>query len=59
MPAGAVAFARDPGFACVVNLGPEPLAPPAGSQALLYSVPLTGDGRVPTDATAWFGVGAD
>jgi alpha-glucosidase len=59
MPTGVVAFARDPGFACVVNLGPEPLAPPAGSTPLLCSVPLTQDGRVPSDAAAWFGVGVD
>jgi alpha-glucosidase len=53
-PEGALAFARDPGFACVVNVSADPLPTPEGTELLLGSGPLTVDGRVPRDTAAWF-----
>jgi alpha-glucosidase len=53
-PDGALAFARDPGFICVVNLSRDPVPEPERAQALLSSGALTSDGRVPRDTTAWF-----
>ncbi|WP_067496911.1 glycoside hydrolase family 13 protein [Actinoplanes sp. TFC3] len=35
------------------NFGDEPVALPGGSQVLLSSGPLTGDGQVPPDVTVW------
>ncbi|MBV9804731.1 MAG: DUF3459 domain-containing protein, partial [Solirubrobacterales bacterium] len=55
-PAGALAFAREPGFACLVNISGGPVAPPAGSELLISSGPLSSDGRVPADTAAWFSV---
>jgi alpha-glucosidase len=51
---GALAFARHPGFACIVNLSGDPVCPPAGAQLLLSSGPLTDDRGVPADTAAWF-----
>ena len=53
-PAGALAFAREPGFACVVNVTAEPLIPPEDAQLLLASGPLSSRGRIPADVAAWF-----
>jgi alpha-glucosidase len=53
-PAGALAFARHPGFLCVVNLSAEPVPAPTGARSLISSGPLTTGGRVPADTTAWF-----
>jgi alpha-glucosidase len=53
-PDGALAFARDPGFVCIVNLSGNPVPPPDGSTVLLASGPLTRDGRVPVDSAVWF-----
>ncbi len=53
-PNGALAFARDRRFVCVVNVSEDPVSPPAGAEVLLSSGPLTDDGRVPADTTAWF-----
>ncbi len=53
MPDGAIAFTRDPGFACLVNVSAAPVAVPEGWELLLTSGPLT-DGAVPADTTAWF-----
>jgi alpha-glucosidase len=55
-PTGALAFARDPGFACVVNLSAEPVPAPARAQLVVSSGPLDRDGRVPADTAAWFEV---
>jgi alpha-glucosidase len=55
-PAGALAFARDPGFACIVNLSAGPVALPGGAKTLISSGPLTVDGRVPADTAAWLAV---
>jgi alpha-glucosidase len=52
VPAGVLAFARDPGFMCVVNLAAEPIPSPAGA-LLLASGPLTEDGRLPPDTALW------
>ncbi|MBL0887571.1 glycoside hydrolase family 13 protein [Myceligenerans indicum] len=48
-----VAFTRGAGFACVVNLGPDPVALPGGATTTLTSAPLTDDGRLPPDTAAW------
>jgi alpha-glucosidase len=47
-----IAFDRDPGFTCVVNTGPDPIALPPG-QVLLSSTDLPSDGTLPADAAAW------
>ena len=47
-----LAFRRDPGFACWVNLGSEPVALPDGATLLLASQDLI-DGRLPADTAAW------
>jgi alpha-glucosidase len=48
-----LAFERGPGFACVVNFGPEPVAPPVAGRVLLASGPLEPDGRIPADTAVW------
>ena len=53
-PAGALAFGREPGFACVVNLSAGAVAPPRSSKLLISSGPLDADGRIPDDTAAWF-----
>ena len=53
MPEGALAFTREPGFACVTNVDADPVEVPAGWTLLLASEPLVG-GRVGGDTTAWF-----
>jgi alpha-glucosidase len=53
-PAGALAFARDPGFTCIVNLSAaEPVALPGGAKVLISSGPLAGEDRVPGDTAVW------
>ena len=54
MPDGALGFAREPGFVCVVNVSAEPIAAPDAATLLLASGPLTDEGRVPADVAAWF-----
>ncbi|HEY3469868.1 MAG TPA: alpha-amylase family glycosyl hydrolase, partial [Amycolatopsis sp.] len=49
---GVLSFAREPGFACVVNLAAEPCELPDGARILLASAPLEG-GRLPPDAAVW------
>jgi alpha-glucosidase len=54
-----LAFRRDPGFVCVVNVGDEPAAPPDAvrdGSLLLSSDPLEADGRLPGATAAWYGV---
>jgi alpha-glucosidase len=53
-PDGALAFARDPGFVCVVNMTAEPVPAPQRAELLLSSDALAGDGAVPGDTGAWF-----
>ena len=58
-PEAVLAFRRDPGFVCVVNVGDEPAAPPDAvrdGQLLLASAPLPPDGALPGATAAWYGV---
>ncbi|HET6855722.1 MAG TPA: alpha-amylase family glycosyl hydrolase [Streptomyces sp.] len=50
--AGTLAFTREPGFGFVANLGPGPVALPAGSRVLLAGGPLDGD-LLPPDTAVW------
>ena len=54
-PDGVIAFARDPGFACVVNLRDAPVAFPVTGEVLLASAPLVDDGGIPSDGAVWLG----
>ncbi|HEY3546672.1 MAG TPA: glycoside hydrolase family 13 protein [Propionicimonas sp.] len=47
-----LAFRREPGFACWVNLGGEPVTLPDGATLLLASQELS-DGQLPPDTAAW------
>mgnify|MGYP002623345110 CR=1 FL=1 len=51
-PDRVLAFARDPGFACVVNLSREPVRLPPHRQKLLASSALDGDLLAP-DTAVW------
>ncbi|MFI6329749.1 alpha-amylase family glycosyl hydrolase [Micromonospora chersina] len=51
-PDKVLAFARDPGFACVVNLSAAAVPLPAHERLLLASGPLDDD-RLPPDTAAW------
>jgi alpha-glucosidase len=51
-PPGTIAFERDAGLRCVVNVDGAPLALPPGATVLLASEPL-GDGPLPPGASAW------
>ncbi|MEB3371861.1 glycoside hydrolase family 13 protein [Saccharopolyspora sp. S2-29] len=51
-PVGVLAFHRDPGFACVVNMSAAPQPLPAHARVLLASDALDGD-RLPPDAAVW------
>ena len=51
-----IAFRRANGWASVTNFGAEPAELPAGD-ILLVSGPLTDDGRLPQDTTAWIALG--
>ncbi|MGP3964291.1 glycoside hydrolase family 13 protein [Nonomuraea sp. 3N208] len=54
LPAGpdVLAFTRDPGFACVVNLSRAPIELPAHTRVLLLSGDLA-HGLLPPDTAAW------
>jgi alpha-glucosidase len=52
-PDGVLAFAREPGFTCVVNLSGPPVPLPAGTEPLLTSAPLTADREVPSETAVW------
>jgi alpha-glucosidase len=49
---GVLAFSRESGLTCVVNLTPEPIDLPPYSELLLASSPLD-EGRLVSDASAW------
>ncbi|MFM9372650.1 glycoside hydrolase family 13 protein [Streptomyces sp. Da 82-17] len=51
-PAGVLAFTREPGFTCVVNLSSEPYELPEHESVLLASGHLE-DGRLAPDTAAW------
>jgi alpha-glucosidase len=53
-PDGALAFAREPGFACLINLSTEPVPAPAGGNPLLSSGTLARRGGVPPDTAVWY-----
>jgi alpha-glucosidase len=56
-PEHVLAFARDPGFVCTVNLGPEPVGLPEYGDLLLASGPTTASAKgivLPADTTAWW-----
>ena len=55
-PAGVLAFTREPGFTCIVNLSADPMAPPSAGKLLISSGPLDAGGRIPGDTAAWFAV---
>jgi alpha-glucosidase len=55
-----LAFRREPGFVCVVNLGDKPADVPEGllpngAVVALASGPIDADGRVPGTAAVWYG----
>lgn len=52
MPEAAVAFAREPGFLCVLNCGDRPVRLPRHRRVLLASGGLD-DNRLPANAAAW------
>ncbi|MEU4664243.1 glycoside hydrolase family 13 protein [Micromonospora chalcea] len=51
-PHGVLAFAREPGFTCLVNLGDAAVPLPAHDELLLASGPLDDD-RLPPDTAVW------
>ncbi len=51
-PTEVLAFDRDPGFACWVNLSEVAVPLPAGAEVLLSSGPVQ-DGRLGVDQTVW------
>ena len=53
-PEGVIAFARDPGFVCIVNLSGDPVSAPHRAEKLLASGPLTEGNRVPVNTAAWY-----
>jgi alpha-glucosidase len=53
-PEGVIAFARDPGFVCIVNLSGEPAQALDGAAQLLTSGPLTDLGELPADTAGWY-----
>jgi alpha-glucosidase len=55
---GTLCFARDPGFACFVNLSDEPVPLPESAELLLCSAPLTARGELGPDAAAWIATDA-
>ena len=53
MPTGALAFERDHGFVCIVNLSTAPVVVPPRSKILLASGPLSVNGAIPSDVALW------
>ena len=63
LPPTVLGFRREPGFACLVNVGSDPIAladvasawhgRPA-PRALLASEPSSADGVIASDATVWW-----
>ncbi|WP_369392953.1 glycoside hydrolase family 13 protein [Streptomyces sp. CG1] len=54
-PTGVLAFRREPGFVCVVNLSAEPYPLPERTSILLTSEPVE-DGHLAPDQAAWLAV---
>jgi alpha-glucosidase len=57
-PEGALAFARDPGFACLVNVSADTVPVPEGARVLLASAPLAEDGSLGPDTAVWLATAA-
>lgn len=55
MPPGALGFAREPKFLCLVNYTADPVALPDDAQILLASAPF--EGGLPADTAVWLQVG--
>jgi alpha-glucosidase len=51
-PPDVLAFARHPGFLCLVNLSAQPSPLPGGGRVLLASSPMAA-GALPADTAAW------
>ncbi len=51
--ADVVVFTRQPNFACVVNLGTEPVESPVSGRVPLSSSPLTASALIPGDTAVW------
>ncbi|MEE4418096.1 glycoside hydrolase family 13 protein [Streptomyces bugieae] len=51
-PAGVLAYHREPGFACIVNLSSEPYELPA-HEAVLLASGVVEDGRLAPDQAVW------
>jgi alpha-glucosidase len=51
--ADVLAFSRDPGFVCMVNVGVDPAPLPEHRDVLLASAPLTDDGQLAPDTAIW------
>jgi alpha-glucosidase len=56
-PEGTLAFAREPGFTALVNVSSTPVSLPEDAEILLASGPLTANGSLPADTTAWLRTG--
>jgi alpha-glucosidase len=56
-PNGALSFARDPGFVCVVNVDAAAVPRPEGTSVLLASGPLAPDGAIPAATAVWLRAG--
>ncbi|GAB7035694.1 glycoside hydrolase family 13 protein [Streptomyces sp. NPDC021749] len=54
-PAGVLAYRREPGFCCLVNLSSEPYELPA-HEAVLLASGLVEDGRLAPDQAVWLAV---
>jgi glycosidase len=52
VPDGVLSFTREPGFRCVVNIGPEPYEVPADAEVLISSG-LAGTRSVGRDEAVW------
>ncbi len=58
--AGVLAFERDPGFACVVNLTDHAVDLPEGTPLLASAElddPAAGEAKLPPDAAVWLRAG--
>lgn len=55
-PTDVLAFSREPGFACWVNLGQDAVALPEDAKVLVCSGELTAVGSLPTDTAVWLEV---
>jgi alpha-glucosidase len=52
-PTGVLGFAREPGFACLVNYSDEPVPLPESGRVVLASAPLAPTGMLPGNSAVW------